>query len=78
MVSQHHQLNGHDFKQTLGDSGTGEPGVLQFMGSQRVRYNLATEQQKLISLYQLGPCELSGITGGLVGSPGPLMAEVHD
>ena len=55
-----------------------EPGVLQFMGSQRVRYNLATEQQKLISLYQLGPCELSGITGGLVGSPGPLMAEVHD
>ena len=25
----------------------GKPGVLQFMGSQRVGYNLATEQQQL-------------------------------
>ena len=24
----------------------GKPGVLQFVGSQRVRYNLATEQQQ--------------------------------
>ena len=25
---------------------TGEPGMLQFMGSQRVRHDLATEQQQ--------------------------------
>ena len=43
----HHQLNGHEFEQTLGD-GEGEvkPGVLQSMGSQRVRHNLAIELQQ--------------------------------
>ena len=31
-----YQFGGHEFEQTLGDSeGTGEPGVLQFMGLQR-------------------------------------------
>ena len=43
MVGWHHQLNGHGF----GDSGswwwTGRPGVLRFMGLQRVRHNWATE-----------------------------------
>ena len=28
------------------DAGTEEPGVLQSMGSQRVRHKLATEQQQ--------------------------------
>ena len=37
MVGWHHQVNGHEFEQTLGDSeGQGRPGVLQFMGLQRV------------------------------------------
>ena len=38
MVGWHHQLNGHESEQALGDSeGQGKPGVLQFVGSQRVR-----------------------------------------
>ena len=33
MVGWHHQLNGHEFEQALGDSeGYGEPGVLQSVG----------------------------------------------
>ena len=47
MVRQHHWLNGHEIEQTLQwDSGAEEPGMLQSMGSQRVRHNLVTEQQK--------------------------------
>ena len=42
MFRQHHWLNGHEFEQTL---GMVEPGVLQSVGSQRVRHDLATEQQ---------------------------------
>ena len=40
MVGWHHQLNGHEFEQALaaGD-GQGKPGVLQSMGSQRVKHN---------------------------------------
>ena len=45
MVGWHHQINGHEFEQVLGDGeGQGSlPGVLQSMGSHRVRRNLATE-----------------------------------
>ena len=40
MVGWHHQLNGHDFEQTMGDSeGQGKPGVLQSMGLQRVGHD---------------------------------------
>ena len=36
----------HEFEQAVGaGDGTGKPGVLQSTGSQRVRHNLATEQQ---------------------------------
>ena len=35
MVRLHHRLNGHEFEQALGDSG-----------GQRIRHNLATEQQR--------------------------------
>ena len=40
-VGWHHQLNGCEFEQTPGDTERqgGKPGVLQFMGSQRVRHN---------------------------------------
>ena len=38
LVGWHHRLNGHEFEQTPGDGeGQGKPGVLQSMGSQRVR-----------------------------------------
>ena len=37
MVGWHHQLNQHEFEQTLGD-GEGQ-GSLATMGSQRVGYN---------------------------------------
>jgi len=42
MVGWHHQLDGYGFEQTQGDCSelrTGMPGMLQFMGSQRVRHN---------------------------------------
>ena len=54
MVGEHHQLNGHEFEQTLADSeGQRKPGVLQFMGLQRVGHDLATEQvQKKVTLTQ--------------------------
>ena len=44
MVGWHHRLNGHEFESTPGVySGftqfTGRPGVLQSMGSQRVRHD---------------------------------------
>ena len=40
MVQWHHQLSGHDFEQTPGDS----EGMLQSMGLQRLRHNWVTEQ----------------------------------
>ena len=44
MFGWHQQFNGHEFEQTLGDSeGQGKPGVLQSMGSQRVRHDRVTE-----------------------------------
>ena len=40
VIGWHHRLNGHEFEQTLGDSeGQGKPGVLQFMGWQRVGHD---------------------------------------
>ena len=47
MVGWHPQLNGHEYEQTPRDSegwGSLSFPVLQFMGSQRVRHDLATEQ----------------------------------
>ena len=42
-VGWHHWLNGHEFEQTPGDSeGPGKLGVLQSMGSQRVRQGWTT------------------------------------
>ena len=46
MAGWHHQFNGHEFGQTPGDGERQRPGVLQSMGSQRVRHKLATEQQQ--------------------------------
>ena len=39
VVGWHHFLDAHEFAQTLGvDDGQGKPGVLQSMGSHRVRH----------------------------------------
>ena len=44
VVGWHHQLNGHDFGWTPGSWWwTVKPGVLRFMGSQRVGYDWTTE-----------------------------------
>ena len=44
MVGWHHRLNGHEFGWTPGvGDGQGRPGVLWFMGLQRVRHDWATE-----------------------------------
>ena len=40
MVGWHHRLDGHEFEQSPGvGDGTGRPGMLQFMGSQRVGHD---------------------------------------
>ena len=44
MVGWHHRLSGHEFEHALGDSE--EQG--QSIGWQRIRHNLATEQQRAI------------------------------
>ena len=46
MVGWHHRLDGHEFEHALGDGGTGKTGVLQSVGSQRVRCDWKTEQQQ--------------------------------
>ena len=60
LVGWHHQLNGHEFEQTLGDGeGQGSPGMLQPMGSQRAGHSssgnwtegcLKTQQKYLLSI----------------------------
>jgi len=49
MVGCHHWLHGHEFEQTPGDSEgwTRKPGVLQYMGLQRVGHNLVIKQQQI-------------------------------
>ena len=49
MVRFHHQFNGHEFEQTLGDSG-GQRSLMS-MGSQRVGLDLASEQQQRMVLH---------------------------
>ena len=40
----HHRLNGHEFEKTPGvGDGQWRPGVLQFMGLQRIRHDWVTE-----------------------------------
>ena len=46
MVGWHYQLDGHKFEQALrGGDGQGNLGLLQSMELQRLRHDLATEQQ---------------------------------
>ena len=47
-------------EQTPGDSeGQGKHGMLQFLGSQRVRHDLATEQQTTMGLTKLNPWRMA-------------------
>ena len=46
MVGWHHQLSGLEFEQTQGDSEDREAALLPSTQSQRVRHDLATEQQQ--------------------------------
>ena len=46
MVGWHHQFNGHEFEQTLGD-GEGQGSLMCYSPrGHNVRYDLATEQQQ--------------------------------
>ena len=48
MDGRHHQLNGHKFEQTLGDSeGQGRQVCCSSRGRPRERHDLATEQQQM-------------------------------
>ena len=51
MIRQHHRVNGHEFEQTLGDSG-GQKSLLCYRpwGLQRVRHDLVTEPQQIIDI----------------------------
>ena len=54
MAGRHHRLNGHKFGQCPNSGSwwwTGRPGVLQFMWSQRVRHNRATEFNDNIQIH---------------------------
>ena len=45
MIGRHHQLSEHEFEQTPRDTeGQGSLAVLQFIGSQKLTHDLATEQ----------------------------------
>ena len=48
VIRQHHQLNGHEFEQTLGDSG-GQRSLGASVHGVSVRHDLATEQQLTFS-----------------------------
>ena len=45
MTGWHHQLNGREFEQTLGDSEDKETWCAAVQGLQSVGHGLATEQQ---------------------------------
>ena len=64
MARWYHWCNWHKLGQTLGDGwGTGRPGVLQSMRSQKVGYDWVTEQQPLPSI---SPVKSSHINPRLV------------
>ena len=64
MVGWHHRLDGHGFEWTpgVGDGQGGRPGVLQFMGSHRVRHDWATGLNWVRKSLSLAYVALSGKT----------------
>ena len=57
MVEWHHQLNGCEFKHTLGDGGGQRSLALQSTGPQRVRHDPAAEQGIQSLAVKKGCCE---------------------
>ena len=55
VVGWHHRLNGHEWASSRSWWWTGKPGMLQRMGSQKVRYDWVTEQNWLSNV-QVYPC----------------------
>ena len=53
MVGWHHQLDGHEFEQTVGNSEGQGSLAASVLGSQRVRHELVTEQQCFTSLPEI-------------------------
>ena len=51
-VGWHHRLNGHEFEQTIRWWRTGKPGMLQSMGSQRIRHSGWTKTGLLNLVYE--------------------------
>ena len=74
MVGWHHQINGHEFKQTPGDSEGQGSLACYSMGSQRVGLNLATEQQQQHPQREEG---LELVWGRWVPSPRPSICSMH-
>ena len=67
MVGWHHWLDGNEFEQAPGaGDGTGNPGVLRSMGSQRVGHNWATN----LNWTNEGDVRGSGLIPGSEGFPG--------
>ena len=62
MVGWHHQLNGHEFEQALGDGEDREAWVLQSMEMLTVRHDGATEQQS--DCLMLHICKLAELEFG--------------
>ena len=57
MAGWHHRLNGREFEWTLGSWWwTGRPGMLQFMGSQRVGHDWVTELNWIQCKYYVNSC----------------------
>jgi len=61
MVGWHHRLNGHEFGWTPG-VGDGQPGVLRFMGLQRVGHDWATELKWTCFFYD--PADVGNLISG--------------
>ena len=63
MVGWHHRLDKNEFEQVRSWWLTGEPGMLQIMGSQRVRHNRATELNlKTVTVFRSHPGNLGWYT----------------
>ena len=59
MVGWHHRLNGHEFEWTLGVcDGQGGPGMLQSMGSQRVKHEWVIKPNRTELCHSFKCCAL--------------------
>ena len=70
MIGWHHWLNGHGFGWTAGiGDGQGRPGVLWFMGWQRVGHDWATELNWTVQVRQKRHKEVGRLAWGFTARP---------